>query len=165
MLFGCCLPVFSQKKLRYDIIKESGDTLFRSPEQRLYTKAGRSGAVGELLSSTVYKSSKGFMIAFSIQTGRTNTFSVSKDSPVELRLQDGTTVKLYTLLDHNSRQSLLGYGGSMTVFYELPPLQLGKLRAGQVTYIRILSSTGNMDYDLKEKAGTIIAEQIAKFGS
>jgi hypothetical protein len=154
---------FAQKKLKYDIIKETGDTLFRSSEEKIYTKAGTRPAIGEYLKSTVYKSSNGFSLCFSVQTGRTNIFTISKNSAAAILLDDGTTVTLYSKSLNQSKTSVMGYGCYMFVFYDLPYAARQQLKSLNVKSITLQASIGEMYYEIKDKFGGTIAEQIGDF--
>ena len=57
----------------------------------------------------------------------------------------------------------MGYGCWLFAFYTLSSSDIEKIKTGTITNIRIETSMGSFDYLLKEKAGTIIAEQLKKF--
>jgi hypothetical protein len=109
---------FAQRKLKYDINKESGDTVFYTTEERLYVSAGdtygsgrnKQSTVGDYLKSTVLKYSTGFALEFSIQTGRTNSFSIYAGQSAQLMMSDGSVISLPSRSDYNSKKSSLGYG-------------------------------------------------------
>lgn len=162
LLLFASLSGSAQKKLKYDVIKSTGDTLFRTSEKRLYTQAGRSKAIGEILESTAYKSKNGISLAFSIQTGRTNNFSIKEGSRLELKQKNGESVSLHTYSYNSSRTSLMGYGCTMTVFYRLSKKDIAALKSSPIDFIVIQCSSGDMDYQLKEKAGDIIPEQLTR---
>ena len=162
---------FAQRKLKYDIIKESGDTVFYTSDERLYISAGdtygtgsdKRSTVSDYLKSTVLKNTKGFVLEFSIQTGRTNSFSIYAGQLVRLIMSDGSVISLPCRADYNSKKSSMGYGCWLFAFYTLSSSDIEKIKTGTITDIRIESSMGLFDYPLKEKAGTIIAEQLKKF--
>ncbi len=76
----------AQKKLKYDIIKETV-TPYSVHQKKIYTKAGTKPAIGEYLKTTVYRSKNGFSLCFSIQTGRTNIFTISKSTAATIQLK------------------------------------------------------------------------------
>jgi hypothetical protein len=153
----------AQKKLKYDIIKETGDTLFRSSEERIYTKAGTKPAIGEYLKTTVYKSKNGFSLCFSIQTGRTNIFTISKSTAATIQLEDGTAVTVYSKTFNQSKNSVMGYGCYMFAFYDLPYAARQKLQSSNIKTITLQASVGEMYYEIKGKFGDTIAQQISAF--
>lgn len=163
ILFVFACTANAQKKLKYDIIKETGDTLFRSSEEKIYTKAGTKPAIGEYLKSTIYKSSNGYSLCFSIQTGRTNIFTIAKNSAATILLDDGNTVTLTSRSFNQSKNSVMGYGCYMFAFYDLPHAARQQLRSSTIKTITLQASIGEMYYEIKEKFGDTISEQIAKF--
>ena len=162
---------FAQRKLKYDINKESGDTVFYTNDERLYVSAGdtygsgsnKHSTVGDYLKSTVLKYSTGFALEFSIQTGRTNSFSIYAGQSAQLIMSDGSAISLPSRSDYNSKKSSLGYGCWLFAFYTLSSTAIEKIKTGTIHSIRIESSMGSFDYPLKEKARGIIAEQLKKF--
>jgi hypothetical protein len=173
LFFLLLLPTtaFAQRKLKYDIIKESGDTVFYTSDQRLFISAGNSSGsgrdrtrtVGDYLKSAVLKYPSGFALEFSIQTGRTNSFWIYAGQTAKLIMSDGSEISLPSRADYSSKKSSMGYGCWLFAFYTLSASDIDKLKSGTVTHIRLESSMGSFDYPLKEKAGTIIAEQLNKF--
>jgi len=163
--------VFAQRKLKYEIIKESGDTVFYTSDERLYISAGdtygtgsdRRSTVGDYLKSTVLKYPAGFALEFSIQTGRTNSFSIYSGQQAKIIMSDGSVISLPSRSDYNSKKSSMGYGCWLFAFYTLSSSAIEALKNGSVSSVRIESSMGSFDYPLKEKAAMIIAEQLKKF--
>lgn len=162
---------FAQRKLKYDINKESGDTVFYTNDERLYVSAGdtygtgsnKHSTVGDYLKSTVLKYSTGFALEFSIQTGRTNSFSIYAGQSAQLMMSDGSAISLPSRSDYSSKKSSLGYGCWLFAFYTLSSTAIEKIKTGTINSIRIESSMGSFDYPLKEKARGIISEQLKKF--
>ena len=162
---------FAQRKLKYDIIKESSDTVFYTSEERLYISAGdtygtgrdKRSTVGDYLKSTVLKYASGFVLEFSIQTGRTNSFSIYAGQSAKLIMSDGSVISLPSRADYSAKKSSMGYGCWLFAFYTLSVEAMEKIKTGTIADIRIESSMGSFDYPLKEKAGMIIAEQLKKF--
>ncbi len=162
---------FAQRKLKYDISKESGDTVFYTSEERLSVSAGdtygtgrdKRSTVGDYLKSTVLKYASGFALEFSIQTGRTNSFSIYAGQTAKLIMSDGSVISLPGRADYSSKKSSMGYGCWLFAFYTLSSSAVEKIKIGTIASIRIESSMGSFDYPLKEKAGRIIAGQLKKF--
>lgn len=153
----------AQKRLKMDIIKSSGDTMYSTSERRIYVQAGRTPAIGEYLKTTVYRTNGNFSLCFSIQTGRTNIFSIGDGAAAEIALKDGNKVLLYSRGDNRSKSSSLGYGCFMFAFYGLPSSAIRQLKASGMISIRIHASLGPMDYDIKDKFSDDLLEQLAKF--
>lgn len=174
LLIACLLfqtNAFAQQKLKYDINKETGDTVYYTKEKRLYVSAGdsygsgndRRSTVGDYLKSTVLKSTAGFILELAIQTGRTNSFSIYTGQTVKLMMNDGTVIHLAGRADYVSKKSSMGYGCWIFAFYTLPGANIEALRNGTITQVRVETSMGTFDYPLKEKAGKIIADQLNMF--
>ena len=162
---------FAQRKLKYNISKETGDTVFYTNDERLYVSAGdtygtgnnKRTTVGDYLKSTVLKSPGGFVLEFSIQTGSSNSFSIYTGQTAKLIMKDGAIINLPCRADYNSKKSSMGYGSWVFAFYTLSAKAIETIKSGTITHIRVESSMGSFDYPLKEKVGTIIAEQLKKF--
>ncbi len=162
---------FAQRKLKYTISKQTGDTVFYTSEERLSVSAGdtygsgrdKRSTVGDYIKSTVLKYTSGFALEFSIQTGRTNSFSIYAGQVAKLIMSDGSVISLPGRADYSSKKSSMGYGCWIFAFYTLSPSAVEKIKTGTIASIRIETSMGSFDYPLKEKAGTIIAEQLKKF--
>ena len=173
LLFLLLLPVtiIAQRKLKYDISKESGDTVFYTSEERLYVSAGdtygtgrdKRSTIGDYLKSTVLKYPNDFALEFSIQTGRTNSFSIYAGQSAKLIMSDGTIISLSSRADYSSKKSSMGYGCWLFAFYTLSSSYFENIKNGTIASIRIETSMGSFDYPLKEKAQMIIAEQLKKF--
>ena len=164
--------LFAQRKLKHDIIKETGDTIFYTSDERIYISAGQSSGsgrnrvstVGDYLKSTVLKyPSTGFALEFSIQTGRTNSFSIYKNHSATLFMADGTEIILNSRGEYSSKKSSMGYGCWVFAFYSLPDKTIESIKNGSVSSIRIESSMGTFDYPLKSKFSRTIAEQLESF--
>ena len=166
LLLSVCsvLPAMAQRKLKVDIDKTTGDTIWTTTEQKLYVKAGRN-AMGETLKVSLLKTSHVFVISFFVQTGRTTIFSVSKGSEVLLTLGDGTTVSLVATRDAESRSTASSYGSFLYTSYRLTPDVVAQLKSSPVTHVRISASVGPMKYEIKDKQSTIISNQLAQFDS
>jgi hypothetical protein len=162
---------FAQRKLKYDISKQTGDTVFYTSEERLSVSAGdtygtgrdKRSTVGDYIKSTVLKYASGFALEFSIQTGRTNSFSIYAGQTAKLIMSDGSVISLPSRADYSSKKSSMGYGCWLFAFYTLSSAAVEKIKTGTIASIRIESSMGSFDYPLKEKAGRIIAEQLKRF--
>lgn len=161
-LFPAMHLLHAQKKLKMDIIKESGDTIWSTQDQKIYTKPGGPRAVGDYLKTTVIKTKAGYSLELEIQTGRTNTFTITKGSAVDIELADGSAVSLYSNNDNSSRISRLNYGCYIFVFYRIRADDFKQLLAAPVKMIRVHASIGNMDYEIKDKSAEVLKEQLER---
>ena len=78
-------------------------------------------------------------------------------------MSDGSVISLPSRADYHSKKSSLGFGCWLFAFYTLSPAAIENIKNGTIVSIRIETSMGSFDYPLKEKAGTIIVEQLKKF--
>ncbi|MBO9657289.1 MAG: hypothetical protein J7527_00535 [Chitinophagaceae bacterium] len=152
----------AQKKLKMDVIKESGDTIWSTSEQRIYIQAGGPKAVGDYLKTTVLKTKAGYSLGLEIQTGRTNTFTIGRGAAADIELIDGTIVTLQSNSDNASRISRLNYGCYIFAYYRVDAGAFKQLQASPVKMIRIHASIGNMDYQIREKFSEAIQEQLIR---
>lgn len=103
------------------------------------------------------------MLGFSIQTGRTNRFTIGAGSVAEIWLVNGQKLYLETLGSRESKGSVVGYGSFTFTFYSLSPNEVNQLKESPVKFVRVNTSAGNFDYDIKEKFSSVIADQLARF--
>lgn len=167
LVSACFFVLFShsaygQKKLKFLVDKASGDTTWYGSTERLYLKAGRSPAIGEKLTSTVYRTDNRYRIAFDIQTGRTNNYSIGAGSIALITLQDGTEISVEKTSTDQARSSLLGYGSTLYAFYRIAARDLSLLKSSPVSAIRISYSGGYMDWLIPAKSGNSIQQQIER---
>jgi hypothetical protein len=155
--------VYSQKKLKYDIIKETGDTLFYTSEEKIYNKPGTAKSVGEHLKTSIYKNGNNFRLCLSIQTGRTSVFTIGEGSSAEIKLKDGNTITLHCNGNQSSRATVSYYGCYIFGFYKLSPSVVQQLRSSQVSSITVHASIGIMEYEIKDKFSETLSEQLSKF--
>lgn len=152
----------SQKKLKQEV-RSNSDTTFSTSEQKIYTKPASKNAVYEYLKTSVYKTSNRYSLMISIQTGRSNIFTISAGSRMDIQLANGETVSLACLSDNTSRGSNLAYGSFIYVSYRLNAEDIRLLKGSEVKSIKVQSSLGNLDYVIKEKFSDAIKEQLEKF--
>ena len=163
LLLASFIDSNSQKGLKTEISKNTGDTIFSTPEHRLYIAPGGKNAVSEYLKSTIYRVNGNYKICFSIQTGRTNIFSIGENDEAVITLEDGKKIVLRSVGDHRSHKSVLDYGCYLFAWYFLPASALQQLKQSSVSSVKINASLGPMDYPLKGKFAKVIADQLARF--
>lgn len=163
LLLGLLSPIAShgQFKVKTEITSK-GDTVYSTPEKRIYTVPGAKNSIGEIVKSSVYKSGTGISLCLTIQTGRTSVFSISEGDVAELIFDDGSSLALRSRGDYNSRRSALDYGCHLFAFYSLNGKALDKLRSQNVKKISVFASLGKMVYDIEGKPD-IIRKQVMSF--
>ncbi len=154
--------LFGQKKLKIDIEKTSGDTIFSTSDARLYVKPGGPRAVADYLKSSIFRIRDRYILDFEIQTGRSNNLTVPSSGTATLNLLNGNAVILSTTSEHRSRVSSLNYGCFLFALFRLTNADMKDLQSSPIKSISITSSAGSLDYDIKEKQSTTIADQVAR---
>lgn len=163
LCFFMATVTMAQKKLKMDIDKETGDTTYSTSDKKIYTKPGSKNAIYDYLKTSVYKSKNGFLLTLSIQTGRTSVFTIDDGSATTIQLLDGNTVTLYSINNQRSKITRTAYGCFIFAFYRLEPSAIRKLKASGISTIRVQSSIGPLDYEIKEKQSGELGEQLEKF--
>lgn len=153
--------VSGQKKLKYDITSR-GDTSFHTSQERLYVKSGAPKSVSEQLSVTGYRTNGSYMLMFFIQTGRTSVFSIGQGSLAELKFDDGTSLTLSSISGSESRTSSMAYGSFMYVSYRIGTNALQQLKGSKISSIKINTSNGYMNYELKPKMASVISDVLLR---
>jgi hypothetical protein len=164
-LFLCLLTtvvVYSQKKLKYDI-RDAGDTLFYTSEEKIYNKPGNAKSVGEYLKTSIYKNGNNVRLCLSIQTGRTSVFTIREGSSAEIKLTDGNTITLYCSANQSSKATISYYGCYIFGFYKLSPSVVQQLKSSQVSSITVNASIGIMEYEIRDKFSETLSEQLSRF--
>ena len=156
------INVSAQKKLKMEVDKQSGDTSYSTNEEKIYVKPG-SKSLAEMLKTIIYKNKNGFMLGFYIQTGRTNVFTISKGSELQISLGEDRNLFLSSLITNESNASGITYGGRTYAYYRLTESQVQQLKSSPVSNIRIHTSFGYMDYVISEKFSTVISKQLERF--
>jgi hypothetical protein len=153
---------YSQKKLKYDI-RNTGDTLFYTSEEKIYNKPGNARSVGEYLKTSIYKNGNNVRLCLSIQTGRTSIFTIGEGSSAEIKLTDGNTITLYCIANQSSKATISYYGCYIFGFYKLSPSIVQQLKSSQVSSITVNASIGIMEYEIRDKFSKTLSEQLSKF--
>lgn len=153
----------SAQKLK-TTITSGGDTLYNTPDEKIYAKPGAPRSIGEYLKTSIYKSGTAGspILQFEIQTGRTSVFTIAAGSATDITLKDGSVITLYSRNSTESRRSSLDYGCFIFVFYTLRSSDIQQLKASPIKSIRVHASVGPMDYEIKEKHSTAISDQLEK---
>lgn len=163
LLLGFLSSIASHGQFKVKMeITGKGDTVYSTPEKRIYTVPGAKNSIGEIVKSSVYKSRAGVSLCLTIQTGRTSVFSISEGDAAELMLDDGSSLALRARGEYNSRRSALDYGCHLFAFYSLNGRALDKLRSQNIKKISVFASLGKMVYDIEGKPD-VIRKQVSSF--
>ena len=163
LLLGLLSTIAShgQFKIKTEITGK-GDTVYSTPEKRIYTMPGADNAIGEIVKSSVYRFGTGISLCLTIQTGRTSVFTISEGDVAEVILANGSSLVLRSSGDYNSRRSGLDYGCHLFAFYNLNGKALDNLRSQNIRKISVSASLGKMIYDVEGKPD-IIRKQVMSF--
>lgn len=162
LLFFIVVNCFSQKSVRVIVDKITGDTLLITGLDKLYSKASFSGTVGEQLKSAVSKSKSGIALTLWVQTAKSSIFSVDTGDKAIIKLENDEVITLNLLQDVVSDYSEISYGSKSMSHYILTEKDIKSLSSSDVKIIRIESSLGNLDYELKEKFKGTIKNQLSE---
>lgn len=150
---------FSQKLLKPDIDKLSGDTTWRTNEEAVFVKETLIEASRTVTMQAV-KAGNTYMVYISVTEPQSaNWYSISAGSKAFLKLADKSIITLKAAED-NLTQPVGSYtrtygsvneGTKTIVLYQISKDDLQTLSATPIEFIRLESSKGNLDYDIKPK--------------
>ena len=159
--------VSAQKLLKPNIDKISGDTTWLTSKEKLYLHGNYLTGQGEGVLCWVEKSKGIKVLGLNPQTvNQRDVFSIPKGQKAYLKLGDNTTITLNSLTSDigNSHVGIAGdyviSGGSAIGFYVLTDEAVQKIKANPVVFVRIETSTGNFDCDIKSKNAELIKKQL-----
>lgn len=141
--------------------KISGDTTWMLKFEKLYNKVSLSaGTVGELLQGTFLKRKDANTICFSIRTGRSSVVLISPDDFAYIKLKNDTVIKLTPMSQSLSDNFRGSYGGQVTPIYQITETDIRLLKENEIKFIRIGSSIGYLEYDIKDKFTDVLQKMI-----
>jgi hypothetical protein len=154
--------VCSAQKIKVSVDKITGDTLKTTGLEKIYSKVSFSGTVGEQLKVATGKTKVGVIISCAVQTGKSVLFAMDKDSKLFLKLLDGSVITMRTVTSSVSDANN-DLTGSRLLCHFLPTAEdVLKLKSSGISYVRIETSRGNMDYDIKGKFSSVVSEQLTE---
>ncbi|MDR3695146.1 hypothetical protein [Mucilaginibacter sp.] len=168
-IFLLPLIVSAQKLLKPDVDKISGDTTWSTSVEKLYFNGNYLTAQGEAVTFQVVKFSNanGLVLILNPQSlNMGEDLSIAKNHQAFLKLSDNSIITLisgandygnavYTSIAHTPVQS-----SSTTAFYELPDAAIEKLKTLSLVFLRIETSEGNFDCDIKPKNAAKLVKAI-----
>lgn len=163
------LIVSAQKLLKPDVDKISADTTWATSEEKLYFHGNFFTVQGEAVTFQVMKfsNSNGEVLALSPQSlNMGEELSIGKNQNAFLKLSDNTIITLrsetdddgysaYTFIAHNPVQST-----NTIAFYALPDAAIEKIKTFRLVFLRIETSEGNFDCDIKPKNAAKLVKAI-----
>ena len=161
----------AQKLLKPKVDKISGDTTWATSKEKLFMHGNYLTGQGEAVLSVVEKIKAGkeeaIVLILNVQTVNQRTvYSISKGQKAYLKLSDNSTVtiKSATYDIGNPQAGIAGdfviTSGSTVGVYDLLKEDIEKIKANDITFLRVETSSGNFDCDLKPKNSEMLKKQI-----
>jgi hypothetical protein len=150
------------KLMKPDIDKVTGDTVWKTSANRIADQG--SMRKPDILEYVTMKR-KGHVALFIYLTkggNKPDLFSIKKGGKMIIKFSDSTTVALHSaatdtaVLDASQKNTVLCWG-----IYNLDPDEVPVLKNNAVASIKIETSIGTLNYEVKEKNSTLIANQLA----
>ncbi|PTQ95871.1 hypothetical protein C8P68_105382 [Mucilaginibacter yixingensis] len=167
------LPLFAsaQKLLKPSVDKITSDTTWATSKEKIYMHGNYLTGQGEGVLSVVEKIKTGkeeaVVLILNVQTvNQRAVYSIVKGGKAYLKLSDNSIITLTssTLDFGNPRVGLAGdmviTTGSAFGLYDLSREDIEKIKANTVTFLRVETTTGNFDCDIKPKSSDILKKQI-----
>ncbi|MES2062548.1 MAG: hypothetical protein V4456_11550 [Bacteroidota bacterium] len=163
------LTVNAQKLLPPKIDKMTGDTTLKTSEERIFTSLSWTGGETDILYTYAakYKGSKFLVFHINVTNGkRSSVFAVSKGSKAFLKIANGSIIELTAGTSEISESQVFSgtFGantrGDAYPIFELTKELEEKFKGVSVVMVRIETTNGNMDFEIKEKKATIISKEI-----
>jgi len=167
----CLLPfiVNAQKLLKPDIDKLSGDTIWSTSKEKLYAHGNFLTAQGEAVECSVMRleRSKSKVLILNPQTlNQSGRFGISRGQKAYLKLSDNTNVTLESSTDdfgggqNNYTGGIALRSRSAVGYYDLSDADIKSLKSATLVFLRIETSAGNFDCDIKPKNAELLRKQI-----
>jgi len=149
--------------------KLSNDTTWSTSEEKLYFQGNFLTAQGEAVTFQVIKFSKtkGAVLVLNPQSlNMGEELSIAKNQKVYLKFSDNTIITLASSTDDdgNAKYSLVAQdvaqSSSASGYYDLSDADIEKFKSKTLTFLRIETSTGNFDCDIKAKNAAMLKKAI-----
>jgi len=149
----------AQKLEKPKIDKITGDTTFSTSKEIITNKVG---LIYDYLGVKTIKTKGDVFLSFYISKGITMLYSVNPGDKLILKTTDDKVLEIKSIASQNSdfTHSSANTYSDLIALYPVSSDDLIKLKAGTIKVIRIETSKGNFDYDIKLKNADIIKKQI-----
>jgi len=165
-LIALAMSSLAQKMQKPIIDKITGDTTWRTSRERICTKTNFLGS--DILFTYALKTKATTLLAFSLINGQGPIiFSINEGNKAILKLKDGKIITLTSLVSRTSDIDFAMIGGidasssSNLAFYKIDNDAITVLKNGKIAVIRIETSKGNFDYEIKDRNSEIIGKSLA----
>ncbi|TWR26412.1 hypothetical protein FPZ43_14705 [Mucilaginibacter pallidiroseus] len=160
--------LFAQKLLKPAVDKITGDTTWNTSKEKLYIHGNYLTGQAEGVITWVKVNKLGKALILNPQTtNQRSVFMLTKDDKAYLKLSDNTTITLVCATNDIGRSGAFLAGdnvitnGSAFGIYDLTPEDIEKLSTTALTFLRIESSSGNFDCEIKSKNAEMFKKQFA----
>jgi hypothetical protein len=158
----------AQKLLKPVVDKLTGDTTWSTSKEKLYLHGNYLTGQGEAVVCWIwsYKGSKSLVL--NLQTTNKENFpTMTAGGKAYFKLADNSTVTLTcSANDYRISGSNVAVAGSAFGMYDITPEDIAKLSTGTLTFLRVETTAGNFDCDIKSKNAEMFKKQfplIAKY--
>jgi hypothetical protein len=163
VIIVACLPILAsaQKLVKPDVDKLTGDTTYKTSFEDISDNNTVRGT-DELSCSAMVKNNK-YALFFYIYSGNTKSslFSIHKGSSLTVKLVNDSTITLWSLTDRTSTPLKVSpHRNACSGLYILSTDEISALKNNPITDIKIKTSNGVLDYELKDKKSLSISKQI-----
>lgn len=154
--------VSAQKLLKPSIDKLNGDTVWSTSKEKLYLHGNYLTGQGEGVVCWVrsYKGSKSLVL--NIQTTNQKNYpTMVAGSKASFKLADNSIVTLTcSNNDYSMSGSSVAIAGSAYGMYDIAAEDISKLTTGNLVFLRVETTTGNFDCDIKPKNAEMFKKQF-----
>ena len=152
----------AQKLLKPSIDKLNGDTVWSTSKEKLYLHGNYLTGQGEGVICWVrsYKGSKSLVL--NIQTTNQKSYpTMTAGSKANFKLADNSIVTLTcSNNDYNISGSSVAVAGSAFGMYDVSDEDISKLTSGNLMFLRVETTIGNFDCDIKSKNAEMFKKQF-----
>jgi hypothetical protein len=168
-LAGAMHGAFSQKLLKPEVDKISGDTTWRTDEQALYAKLTLVGA-NEIVCLQPKKAGQTYYAWLNITQPKTSQYYyILEGKKLFFKFADKTVITLSAAKDNLEEKvgsntvtfGSVGEGLKTYTPFLLSTEDLEKFSTTPLEFVRIESSKGNLDYDVKPKLADKVQKSFA----
>jgi len=161
-----CIIVRAQKLQKPIIDKITGDTTWQTSRERLAAKTNFWGS--DILFTYAFKTKQRPFLAFSLLNGQgIKIFSINEGNKAIIKMSDGKIISLSAVTSRTSDVDVAFIGNIDTststnlAFYKISVEDLTVLLSGKMSVVRIETSKGNFDYDIKEKNSEVVSKLLS----
>jgi hypothetical protein len=168
-IFFLPIIVSAQKLLKPGVDKISGDTSWSTSVEKLYFHGNFLTAQGDAVTFQLIKFSNTNSEVFVLSPQSLNMgeeLSIVKNQKAYLKFSDNTIIILTSSTndDGNSKYSIIAHNAvqrsSASGYYNLSNSDIAKLKTTSLVFLRIETSEGNFDCDIKPKNAGILKKAI-----